>query len=135
MNYDLFIPPQTLERAGLFPLSSPPRDTVAEIRKAGRPSGGTGVEGMAITPGLHEEVSSDEHTAEQLRQAVDLINRMLDRSPVDLNLSIDDGTNSLVIKLIERESQKVIRQIPPDEILRLRRHLQELLGVIFDETA
>lgn len=135
MNYDLFLPPQTQERAAMPPFSSAARDVVGGTRKAVRPSGGTGAEGTTFSPTLHEEVSSDEHKTEQVGRAVKMINRMLDRSPVDLNLSIDDNTDSLVIRLIERESHKIIRQIPPDEILRLRRHLQELLGVIFDETA
>jgi flagellar protein FlaG len=135
MNYDLFVLPQTVERAAPLPLSSAARDVVGGTRKAVRPSGGTEAEAVTFPADLHEEVSSDEHRTEQVRQAVKMINRMLDRSPVDVNMSIDDGSGSLVIKLIERQSRKVIRQIPPDEILRLRRHLQELLGVIFDETA
>jgi flagellar protein FlaG len=136
MNYDLFIPPQILERTPPVPPAATAREAPAGTRKGTPRSAMMEVADFAdFGLGTHEEVSSDERTTGTVRHAVEMINRMLDRSPVDLNLSIDDGTGSLVIKLIERQSRKVIRQIPPDEILRLRRHLQELLGVIFDETA
>ena len=135
MNYDLFIPPQTLERVAVIPLGTSPGEGAIGGRKSSHTSGGGDPADKFVEPAVHEEVSSDERTTDKVQEAVELVNLMLDRSPVDLNLSIDEDTKSVVIKLIERESHKVIRQIPPDEILRLRRHLQELLGVIFDKRA
>jgi len=84
---------------------------------------------------VREEVSSDENQTAKVQEAVEAVNRFFAQSPIDVNLSIDEDTESLVIKLIERDSRKVIRQVPPEEILNLRRHLQELLGVLFDKTA
>jgi flagellar protein FlaG len=52
-----------------------------------------------------------------------------------LNFSIDDATKSLVVKVIDSETEKVIRQIPPEEILAIRARIQELLGAIFDKEA
>lgn len=135
MNYDLFIPPQTLESTVGVPFGTSHRGASVEARTHSRVAPGPDVADVLTGISFNEEVSSDERSTAKVKQAVELANRLFDRSPVDLNLSIDDETESLVIKLIERESRKVIRQIPPDEILSLRRHLQELLGVIFDETA
>jgi flagellar protein FlaG len=134
MNYDLFIPPQTLESTAGVPFGTSRRETSVETREMSRAAAGPDVADLFTGPSSNEEVSSDERSTTKVKQAVELVNRLFDRSPVDLNLSIDDKTESLVIKLIERDTRKVIRQIPPDEILRLRQHLQELLGVIFDET-
>jgi flagellar protein FlaG len=132
MNYDLFIAPQFLDRATTVSPGTIVRDGPSEEPTAGRAPGIPADE--FVGPREGGEISSDENNTRKVQEAVELVNRVFDRSPVDLNLSIDDKTESLVIKLVERESRKVIRQIPPDEILRLRRHLQELLGVVFDRT-
>ncbi len=52
----------------------------------------------------------------------------------NIDFSQDDQSGSLVIRIIDRDSGEVIRQIPPDEILSLRSHLKELLSEGFDET-
>ena len=132
MNYDLFIAPQFLDRAAAVSPGATVREEASETPTTVR-APEIPVDEF-VGPREGGEISSYENNAQKVQEAVELVNRVYDRSPVDLNLSIDDKTESLVIKLIERESRKVIRQIPPDEILRLRRHLQELLGVVFDRT-
>jgi len=47
----------------------------------------------------------------------------------------DDATNSLVVKIIDRETGETLRQIPPDQILRIRQHMQEAIGLVFDDFA
>jgi flagellar protein FlaG len=135
MNYDLFIPSQALESLVSVPCSASRREAPVETRNPVRAANEPGVTDMFTGLSTNEEVSSDEQSATKVKQAVELVNRLFERSPVDLDFSIDEKTESLAIKLIERDTRKVIRQIPPDKILRLRQHLQELLGVIFDETA
>lgn len=132
MNYDLFIAPQFLDRAAAVGSGSTARDEPSPAPVL--PRSGTIPVDEFVGSREAREISSDENNSQKVQEAVELVNRVFDRSPVDLNLSVDNDTETVVIKLIERESRKVIRQIPPDEILRLRQHLQELLGVVFDET-
>ena len=53
----------------------------------------------------------------------------------NIGFSTDDETGSLIIKIIDRDTGETLRQIPPDEILSLRSHLQEVLGLVFDHLA
>lgn len=69
----------------------------------------------------------------KLQDALEKINKSLKLKNIALNYSIDEKTKDIVIKVVEKDSQKVIRQIPPDDVLRLRGRIKELLGVIFDE--
>ena len=50
-----------------------------------------------------------------------------------LNFSVDDGTNSIVVKVIERDTDKVIRQIPPEEMLELQEKMQDLTGFLLND--
>jgi flagellar protein FlaG len=40
-----------------------------------------------------------------------------------------------VIKVIDRETDEVVRQIPSEEVVRMRKRLQEAAGVIFQDSA
>ena len=64
---------------------------------------------------------------------LDVISKFLGEKQIDLSWSFDDKTNSIVIKFVDRETNKIIRQIPPDEILKLREHIIEMLGMIYDK--
>jgi flagellar protein FlaG len=51
----------------------------------------------------------------------------------DLSFSVDKDTNRTVVKVLERESGDVIRQIPADEVLKIAKVLDELKGLIIRE--
>ncbi len=53
----------------------------------------------------------------------------------NIDFALDDETGSLVISIIDRDTGEIMRQIPPDEILALRSHLQELLEDASAESA
>lgn len=40
----------------------------------------------------------------------------------------DSGTEELVVKIVDSETDEVIRQIPPEELRNLSKHLKELSG-------
>ena len=69
---------------------------------------------------------------ELIEDTIQTLNTELGQKHISLNFSIDDDSDCLVVQVIEADSGKVIRQIPPDEILVLRQRLEELTGIIFD---
>ncbi len=68
----------------------------------------------------------------EINQALGSIKSMLASKQIDLRWRFDDKTNSIVIKFVERESNRLIRQVPPEEVLRLKEHINEMLGMIYD---
>jgi flagellar protein FlaG len=44
-------------------------------------------------------------------------------------------SNELIVKVIDRETNEVVRQIPPEELLELTKHLNELRGNIVETVA
>lgn len=40
----------------------------------------------------------------------------------------DSGTEDLIVKIVDSETDEVLRQIPPEELLNLSKHLKELSG-------
>lgn len=72
---------------------------------------------------------------DDLERLVSELNTQYQRKNIALNFSIDDDTSTLVIKVIDQAEDKVIRQIPPDAILALKRNIQTMMGALFDEEA
>ena len=52
-----------------------------------------------------------------------------------LSFSVDDSTGSTVIKILDRNTDKVVREIPPNQMLQIAAKLTEVIGRIVDETA
>ena len=43
-----------------------------------------------------------------------------------LNFTVDEATEKVVVKVIDEESGEVVRQVPPNEMLRIAAHLKQL---------
>ncbi|MEJ2726789.1 MAG: flagellar protein FlaG [Deltaproteobacteria bacterium] len=61
------------------------------------------------------------------------IERILDGLNKSIHFEVSSETNDVVIQVIDRQTGKIIRQIPPEELLNLRRSFQEVCGVLFDQ--
>lgn len=79
-----------------------------------------------------EEKPQDSHIRGLVEQSVKNLNSELEQRHISLNFSIDDESESLVVQVVESKSGKIIRQIPPEDILALRKRLEELTGIMFD---
>jgi len=45
-----------------------------------------------------------------------------------------EATNRIVVRVVDRDTDEVIREIPPEKILRATEKMLELVGVLFDES-
>jgi len=46
---------------------------------------------------------------------------------------VDHHSNEVIVKVIDKETDKVIKELPPEELQRLHRKLKEAIGLLFDE--
>ncbi len=71
---------------------------------------------------------------EQLRKAVDDINKkMITNQNSELQFGIHEGTHRVTIKVIDRQSKKVIKELPPEKTLDMIAKAWELAGIMVDE--
>ena len=68
---------------------------------------------------------------EAMRKAVDEINRHIKNSEVVFG--IHDKTNRVTIKIVDRDSHKVVREFPPEQTLDMIAKVWELAGIMVDE--
>jgi flagellar protein FlaG len=78
-------------------------------------------------------LQKETRSAEEIHKDLDAINVQLSILNRSIQFSIDDSTDDIVVSVVDKESGKVIRQLPPESILRLREHMKEISGLIFEE--
>jgi flagellar protein FlaG len=59
----------------------------------------------------------------------------VDRSMAHISFSKDDNTGDIVIKIIDNKTDEVIKQIPPEAIVELRKRLSDFQGLFLDKKA
>ena len=72
---------------------------------------------------------------EPLDDVVNDLNDLVRDLHRELQFSVDQDSGSTVIKVVDRETDEVVRQIPSEELMVLRKRLQEAAGVIFNDSA
>jgi len=50
-----------------------------------------------------------------------------------LQFVVDHQSNEVIVKVIDRETDKVIKVLPPEELQRLHSKLKETIGFLFDQ--
>lgn len=83
--------------------------------------------GKAVAP-----VGSEAATA-QVEQAAESINKVIQALARNLEFSVDQETGITVVKVMDTQTNEVIRQIPGEEALAIARALDKLQGLIVRE--
>ena len=79
---------------------------------------------------LPQKLSNDEAVA-----LAERLNEFLDIKQRNLSFSVDKESNSTIIKVHDSETQEVIRQFPSEEAVELAKHLEDAMGIIFNDRA
>lgn len=80
-----------------------------------------------------EECSARVYTQEELFQAIEKANQEIQLRYTNLEFTVHDGTQEIMVRVIDRETGEVLREIPPEKILDAVATRMELIGLIVDE--
>jgi flagellar protein FlaG len=70
-----------------------------------------------------------------LKRAVEQLSQFVSLSQSDINFSIDDASGMQVVKIVDRQSNEVIRQIPSEEAIQIAQALDKLQGLFVRDKA
>lgn len=68
---------------------------------------------------------------ERIKQAVDKLNKSMSNS--EAVFGIHEKTNRVTIKIVDKETKKVIKELPPEKTLDMIAKVWELAGILIDE--
>jgi flagellar protein FlaG len=70
---------------------------------------------------------------ESIQTAVKTANEIAAGSQSGIEFSVDGESGRTIVRVVDTRTQEVIRQIPSEDMLRLRRALESLRGLLFDQ--
>ncbi|MEM1672989.1 MAG: flagellar protein FlaG [Archaeoglobaceae archaeon] len=83
---------------------------------------------------VQQEVQKDRDiSSEELQKILEELKKKFDMLRKYLKIEIDAELEMPVIKIIERDTNRVIRQIPPDYLLELMKKIDQMLGILVEK--
>ena len=79
----------------------------------------------------NEQNKDQQPTHEQIRKAVDQLNRNLSNS--EAVFGIHEETNRVTIKIVDKSTKEVIKELPPEKTLDMIAKVWEIAGLLVDE--
>ncbi|MDR2716542.1 MAG: flagellar protein FlaG [Treponema sp.] len=80
----------------------------------------------AALPGNNRDSQHIHRVAADIEQVSQTFNKKL-------QFVVDHQSNEVIVKVIDKTTDKVIKVLPPEELQRLHRRLKEAIGFLFNE--
>ena len=74
-----------------------------------------------------------ETTNEKITRIAEAMDSYVQSIQRDLKMQVHEETGNIMVRVTSQDGNKVIREIPPKELLDLAARMEELAGVLFDE--
>ena len=92
------------------------------------------VELADVTP----QHSKPERKAEpEIRISQDMLNEVQQKMQmmhnIGLKFSVHEATGRTIVKVVDKETDELIREIPPEKLLNLADKMGEMIGILFDK--
>lgn len=71
---------------------------------------------------------------EQIRQSLRDINQVLATWSISVQFQIDPDFKDVIIRVVDQESGKLIRQIPTEDVVRISKAMDNLKGLLFAQS-
>ena len=78
-----------------------------------------------------EQSSKEQQTNEKIRKAVETLNKKLANS--EAVFGIHEDTNRVTIKIVDKNTKEVIKELPPEKTLDMIARVWEMAGILIDE--
>lgn len=72
---------------------------------------------------------------DQVKQAVQDINKSFQALSRGLEFTIDEDSNRTIVKVVDQQTKEVIRQLPSQETLEIAKALDQVIGKLIREKA
>ena len=74
-------------------------------------------------------------STEQTKQSLQEINKVMDALSISVQFQVDPDYKEAIIKVVDQQSGKVIRQFPSEDVVRISKALDNLKGLLFAQSA
>ena len=86
-------------------------------------------------PATPQARETDKPDAVQLQQSLQEINQELASFSISVQFELDPEYKDLIVKVVDQETGKLIRQMPSEDVVRMSKALENLKGLLFSQAA
>ena len=87
-------------------------------------------------PSKEEFANLDQRTKDDIiKQNIQKLNEKMQMLQTSLKVEIDKDTGIQVVKIVDEETKEVIRQLPPETMLKIAKYIDEITGLLFEKKA
>ena len=89
----------------------------------------------SVKPSASENVKNadEKPSRETIEKNLVKVNELARKFSRELNFSYDDRIDKVIVKVVEGGTEKVIRQIPPEEMIRLALRMDDIMGMLINQ--
>ncbi|CAM4051063.1 FlaG family protein [Campylobacter armoricus] len=77
--------------------------------------------------------NQDENLNEKLKNATEKLNHQMETLETNVRFAYNDKINAMYVNVTEKDTGKLIRKIPSEEVMKLIEHFKGVIGTIFDK--
>ncbi|WP_025917140.1 flagellar protein FlaG [Herminiimonas sp. CN] len=77
------------------------------------------------------DIDTAKLSAAQAEQSLQEINKVLASLSISVQFQIDPGYKDVIVKVVDQDSGKVIRQMPSEDVVRIAKAMDNLKGLLF----
>ncbi len=81
---------------------------------------------------IQEALGNSKTASDEIKKAVEEINKKM-ISHSEAIFGIHDKTNRVTIKIVDKETKEVIKELPPEKTLDMLARVWEMAGILIDE--
>ena len=100
--------------------------TISPVQEANNQQQGGGQQQGALNEQQQEAQN------ERIKEAISKLNKRINDNE-EAVFGIHEGTNRVTIKMVDKETKKVVKEFPPDKTLDMIAKIWELAGIMVDE--
>lgn len=86
-----------------------------------------------IEPQPEIQKYTKEYTQSDLQKAIDKTNELIFKDDTHFEFKMHERTNRIMVKLVNNETDEIVKEIPPEKILNLVASIWDLVGILVDE--
>ena len=104
-------------------------------QKPNQSNAAQGISTQALAAEQTLQASGDVASRDHLDAAAKATQEFVNTINSSLEFKVDDETGTMVVKVIDRDTQELIRQIPSEEMLSLAKALDTIKGMLLNQKA
>ena len=72
-------------------------------------------------------------TSQETKELVNELNEISDSLDTDIKFGFDDDLDEVYVTVTDKHTGKVIRKLPSEEAMKIKKSMKELVGSLFDK--